>query len=310
MIIDWLYHLGVNAVFKYSFPDLIHQDGLEMNLETLNGRTSCSLRLNSVQINSVWFWRDEFFYPQFEPAIQINDRLKTSISSHLTEELDVLRKFIFNDKLVKNFKMLSNSAFQTLNKLEVLSYATQVGLDIPNYIITNSKQDLLKFKKRFGSIITKSINEGLVINSEQYLFSQYTEEVTDDVMNEIPERFFPSLFQEKIDKTFEIRSFVLDKKFYSMAIFSQTDKQTQVDFRRYNQDKWNRNVPYTLPQKVCEALLELMDLLSLNTASIDFIKDVEGRYVFLEINPNGQFNMVSKPCNYNLEKKIAESMIV
>jgi hypothetical protein len=31
--------------------------------------------------------------------------------------------------------------------------------------------------------------------------------------------------------------------------------------------------------------------------------------VFLEINPVGQFGMVSHPCNYYLEKRIAQNLI-
>jgi hypothetical protein len=31
----------------------------------------------------------------------------------------------------------------------------------------------------------------------------------------------------------------------------------------------------------------------------------DNRYVFLEINPVGQYDMVGKPMNFNLDKKIA-----
>ncbi len=35
----------------------------------------------------------------------------------------------------------------------------------------------------------------------------------------------------------------------------------------------------------------------------------EGKYVFLEINPEGQFGMVSHPCNYYLERELALTFI-
>ena len=90
-----------------------------------------------------------------------------------------------------------------------------------------------------------------------------------------------------------------------MAIFSQNDKQTEVDFRRYNKSKPNRNVPYQLPKSI-ELLLDiLMKKINLDNGSIDIIVDNNGKYYFLEINPVGQFGMVSIPCNYYLEKKIA-----
>jgi D-alanine-D-alanine ligase-like ATP-grasp enzyme len=49
--------------------------------------------------------------------------------------------------------------------------------------------------------------------------------------------------------------------------------------------------------------------LSLKTGSVDFILDQNDKYYFLEVNPIGQFGMVSYPCNYNLEKKVAYFLI-
>ena len=56
-------------------------------------------------------------------------------------------------------------------------------------------------------------------------------------------------------------------------------------------------------------MAKLMKDLELNTGSIDFIKTKQGRFVFLEVNPVGQYGMTSYPCNYHLDKKIAEYLI-
>jgi glutathione synthase/RimK-type ligase-like ATP-grasp enzyme len=48
--------------------------------------------------------------------------------------------------------------------------------------------------------------------------------------------------------------------------------------------------------------------LELTTASIDLIVDLNENYVFLEVNPDGQFGMISYPCNYYLEKEIANQL--
>jgi D-alanine-D-alanine ligase-like ATP-grasp enzyme len=52
-----------------------------------------------------------------------------------------------------------------------------------------------------------------------------------------------------------------------------------------------------------------MEELPLTTGSLDFIRTPGGRHVFLEVNPAGQFAMVSLPCNYRLEKRVAEYLI-
>jgi D-alanine-D-alanine ligase-like ATP-grasp enzyme len=52
-----------------------------------------------------------------------------------------------------------------------------------------------------------------------------------------------------------------------------------------------------------------MRLTNLDCGSIDLIYSTDEKYYFLEVNPVGQFGMVSYPCNYQLEKKIAIELI-
>jgi glutathione synthase/RimK-type ligase-like ATP-grasp enzyme len=121
--------------------------------------------------------------------------------------------------------------------------------------------------------------------------------------------FLPSLFQEYISKKIEIRSFYLNDVFYSMAIFSQLDSLTTLDYRNYNLEKPNRTVPFCLPESVQIQVKKLMKRLELDTGSIDLILTMEGDYVFLEINPTGQFGWLSKSCNYYIEREIAKHML-
>lgn len=52
-----------------------------------------------------------------------------------------------------------------------------------------------------------------------------------------------------------------------------------------------------------------MNELELKTGSIDFILSKTDEYVFLEVNPVGQFGMVSELCNYSLYNKFADFVI-
>ena len=94
-----------------------------------------------------------------------------------------------------------------------------------------------------------------------------------------------------------------------MAIFSQSDEKTKTDYRNYNRVKPNRNVPYKLPQDVEDKICLFMDASGLDTGSIDIIKSTDGRYVFLEVNPCGQFDWLSGNCNYYIEQKIAHYLM-
>ena len=93
-----------------------------------------------------------------------------------------------------------------------------------------------------------------------------------------------------------------------MAIFSQEDKQTVIDFRNYNDQIPNRYVPYKLPHNIEDKIDKFMHKMNLDTGSIDMIVTPDLKYIFLEVNPVGQYDMVSVPCNYYLHKKIAQTI--
>ena len=103
--------------------------------------------------------------------------------------------------------------------------------------------------------------------------------------------------------------YYLDENFYSMAIISQSHQQTATDFRKYLTEKPNRSLRFQLPKVIENKLKILMDKVELETGSIDMILTKSGEYVFLEVNPIGQFGMTSYPCNYHLERQIAKTLI-
>ena len=235
----------------------------------------------------------------------------TALNEHIKNERIILSNWILRH-LNKNNHSLNNCGFIKLNKLEVLEKASWIGLNIPETIVTNSKDELVKFLNVHGRLIAKALGEGLVCCSELVNTRgsfMYTEEVTFDLISKLPQQFGISLFQTLLEKQFDLRIFCLGKKFYSMAIFSQSNTKTAVDFRRYDYNKANRCVPFTLPKELEKKLGKLLRQMNIQSASIDMVYTCDDKFTFLEINPIGQFGMVSKPCNYYLEEKMADFLI-
>src|SRR5690606_13836356 len=104
------------------------------------------------------------------------------------------------------------------------------------------------------------------------------------------------------------RIFYLKEKTYAMAIFSQSNEQTKLDFSRYDYSYPNREDPFQLPVDIENKNIKMMKRIDLNCGSIDMILTPENEFVFLEVNPVGQFGMVSYPCNYNLENILAKTL--
>ncbi|MCP3928089.1 MAG: grasp-with-spasm system ATP-grasp peptide maturase [Bacteroidetes bacterium] len=191
------------------------------------------------------------------------------------------------------------------NKLSDLSIARKCGLNIPfTRIVLNSNQlngithNNLKYR-----LISKPLFNSVKISFKGY---DYFGPPTTLIDFPITNFYYPSLIQKYIPKKFEIRSFFLKGRFYSMAIFSQKDPQTKVDFRLYNRKKPNRNIPFQLPKDTERKLSTLMEKLELNTGSIDLIYSPKGEFIFLEVNPVGQFDWLSVNCNYHIERDIAK----
>lgn len=193
------------------------------------------------------------------------------------------------------------------NKLIQPLLAKEAGLNIVQQHIVSTKSELLEIINGGNRFITKSFGTAIYVNGDDdtTLFA-YTQMVDDEMLVKMPETFYPSLLQQYIDKEFEIRTFYLDGECFSMAIFSQDNDKTKVDFRHYDNAMPNRNEPINLPQEIEEKLRRFATAIGSNCGSFDLIQDKLGQIYFVEFNSLGQFGMVSHPCGYMLEKRIAQ----
>lgn len=303
-VIDWIEHFEGNFI-RLNGEDLIN-DGVSLSLVERHTLLEDSLR----KVNVLWFRGLLHHRNYLKP---VNENLK-STNDNLNELYFRLRMELFRFTSVY-FEQLENvyqiPKFRSLriNKYLVLQKANNLGLEVPASLITNSKRELLQFIDVYSKVITKPLYETLYFDLDKKVVLFKYELVDSNKLKAYSERFFISFFQEYINKEIEIRTFFLNEDFYSMAIFSQLDQKTKVDFRNYNNSKPNRTVPYNLPKEIIDKLKALMSILELNTGSIDLIKAKDGKYYFLEVNPTGQFGMTSFPCNFYLEKKIAKFLI-
>lgn len=209
-------------------------------------------------------------------------------------------------------RWLSEPGTASVDKIGALRQARGVGLDVPDTLLTTSRADVVDFLAHHpDGVITKTLAAApLSVDLDEHeTLATYTTEVDPEAVARWPETFAPSLFQERIAKRDELRVFVLGDQLWAMAILSQSDERTAVDFRRYPGDRPTRYVPFRLDDELSGRLLELMRSLRLDTGSIDLVRGVDGRVVFLEVNPVGQFGMVSTPCNYHLERRVAEHLL-
>ena len=158
--------------------------------------------------------------------------------------------------------------------------------------------------KQKGDMIVKPMYEGVYDVQKSSAYISYTSLVTEEDLSSIPDTFPHALFQEKIEKRFELRVIYIAGRCYAVALFTQELEGATIDGRRC-QPKDLRIVPYRLPDSIAQKLSHLMRLLDLQFGAIDLVVDSNGAYVFLEVNPVGQFTAYGTACNYYLEKELA-----
>ncbi len=205
--------------------------------------------------------------------------------------------------------MLGNYFTRSVNKLRLLTQAREFGFHTPDTIVTSEKKKLVHFAKKHDyRLITKPSWEIVALFNDSEQSMSYTAQIGRDEISSWPDNFFPSLFQNRIEKSYELRIFVFDHEIFPCAIFSQLGTGTTTDFRGGNENEY-RTVPYSLSSKREKQILKFMDYIKMDTGSFDFIVTPDSEMVFVEINPVGQFGFTSHPCNYYIEKKLANYMI-
>lgn len=240
-------------------------------------------------IASVWYRRGGLV---FEHLHYKNESINLNMNEYQHWLEDYVRKTL------ESKKHINKESNSDVNKLLVLEQAHKFGLDVPAYFLADTTDGVQLEKTIIKTIGGNPRMENILKDSSGMMYTTVVKEHED-------KNFFITFFQEKIEKDFEIRSFYLNGKIWSTAIFSQNNEQTKIDFRKYNDKKPNRNVPYTLPKDIEEKIHLLMQSLDLNCGSLDFIKS-GNNYYFLEVNTVGQFLGSSVMCNYSLEKEIAD----
>lgn len=303
-VVEWVKH------FKSEFLLVNKEDAVFFSHHISNNCIELFINRTNVtkNIKNYWFRRGNFPIA-FNPFENIKNDFWAEFKRHLNEEFSVLQYSISQSIEKLDNSLITRLSSLHLFKIPILEAATEVGLLIPDTLVSNSKSEILTFLEKNGKCITKSISESFTYSSQSKRFLQYTTLVDYDFIEKnFDEYIFPSIFQRCIDKIADIRVFILNSKIYSMAIFSQNSQQTKIDFRNYDLENENRTIPFKLPSKIERTLLKLMKKLDLNSASVDFVYSTDKKIYFLEINPFGQFGMVSTPCNYYLERKIAQHL--
>lgn len=193
-------------------------------------------------------------------------------------------------------------------KIFQLASASSVGLYIPDTAVTSDPEEVRRFyAEHHGKIVSKIVIPAPILDHVIY-----TNPVTEEQMKGIDSvRMCPSIFQEEILKAYELRITVVGDKMFAAKVDSQGDEATKGDWRKKPvlNDHAVTFSPYELPDDIAQKISQFMGKMELRFGCIDMIVTPIGEYVFLEINPNGQWYFVQLKTKMDIASAIVGLII-
>jgi hypothetical protein len=171
-----------------------------------------------------------------------------------------------------------------------LPAAHYAGLEIPETLVTSDPGEARAFVDRLGPdrVICKafSATESHWRETRRVGAAEY--QLLDRV------QLAPVIFQELVPAEVDLRVTVVGEQVFAAAIHSQ-ELPYPLDFRLFLDTGSGVPMrPTVLPDDVTEALLRLLKAAGLRYGAVDMRRTPDGRHVFLEVNPAGQWRFVEE----------------
>lgn len=188
------------------------------------------------------------------------------------------------------------------NKAYQLMLASKCGLIIPNTTITNDYEETIKLKTKL--LVRKNLSCMFEENGKQIFTEKFN---TEDPILEKNAAVMPRIYQPLIEKSHELRVYMVNNNIFVIKIDSQLDKDGCIDWRTAsNMDFFSVD---ELSQETHEKLIQFQQKAKLTYGAYDFIVDKEGREIFLECNPSGNWLFVGIDVANEISKTIAHTLV-
>ena len=252
--------------------------------------------IDLLKFKSVYFRRPELNL-DFGEA---NQNESNFLRSEMLFILEGIYKILDGKFWLNNLNSLRNAE----NKLYQLMVAKEVGLQIPESLVSNQPKQVMDFFQLHESnCILKPVKSGLIEGKNEggVIFTTQIH-----LNHENVERISscPIYIQPLIKKKGDIRVTIVGTKIFPAFIHSENVIDAKSDWRQSDQELEYSKL--SLPVEIESMCFALMKKLNLNFGALDFLLDENNQYIFLEINPNGQWAWIEKRLNYKISDEITK----
>ena len=258
--------------------------------------------ISTEQVQAVWMRR--IWEPQLGEELAPKFREACIKESRAT--LDGFWDSLKDARWVDNLERIDYAS----NKLRQLRIASEVGFAIPQTLVTNKAEAAREFFRQVnGKMVSKlltALSYSMEANSSFFLYTSIVKE--EDLQDAESLRYCPMVFQELIPKQQELRVVYVNGDVFVGALNADVYAAAKVDWRKPGVDvgAWQH---HQLPDEVIRRLQAFMAKFGLSFGSLDFILTPSGEYVFLEINPVGEWGMLEKDLDLPIANAIADTLL-
>jgi len=288
--------LGHNVVC-WDSPDAAGDTLLSLNI-SIGGRDSISWKIGDKYYSNdyfdvIWFRRKRC--PSIPMKIHADDR-----DFVLEENREFFSRFWCASDSKTRLIHAPHIADLGENKIKQLVLAKECDFNIPNTILSNDKKDIKKFIKNNllngHDTIYKTFKAAGWVEGDKMLLKHTTTVNAGQISKNILVKYVPGIYQQKIEKKYEVRANFFGDREISVIIDSQKSMNGIDDWRSIiNLDGYIEQ--FKLPIDVYESSLQLMKKLGLSVGCFDFIVDNNDAYHFIEVNQQGQFLWIEQICD-------------
>jgi glutathione synthase/RimK-type ligase-like ATP-grasp enzyme len=260
-------------------------------------RTFCSTDVTAVWYRKLWH-------------ITPPPELDNAYHRIFHQEYDTMRDIFFDalaqvpwmNNMPRDHHIAGNKALQ-------LQLAAKNGLEVPRSLFTNHPERLRDF---FHTVCNRQMIAKLHGTLSRSMsgsgaFLPTTQVQEDDLQRLETLPYCPMIFQELVPKQYELRVIYVAGQIFAGQIDTRASAQGQTDWRAANDIKaaW---AAYTLPDEVCTCIDNMMQEMGLLFGALDIIRHTDGRYIFLEVNPQGEWGMLQRDLGYPIGETIAAEL--
>jgi len=194
------------------------------------------------------------------------------------------------------------------DKLYQLRMAQSVGLVTPRTLITNDPQKVQEFYHSLGGDIVAKMITPLTVSMEGNTPFVHTSRIKPEDLQHLETlRYSPMAFQEYISKEYELRIIYVDGEIFTGALHWQAPGEAPVDWRSSDQEvfTWEH---FNLPGTMADKIRALMKQMGLYFGALDVILTPAGQYVFLEVNPTGEWGMLERDLGLTISDALANAL--